>query len=100
MDKFAEKRDKYIKRNKYYYKDLIKFFKYNIPEGSSVLEIGCGTGYILDRLKPSKGVGIDISTKMIEAAKAYATLGEVLGTLRMVMGEPYDPLEVLNHPFF
>jgi len=69
MDKLAEKRDKYIKRNKYYYKDLIKFLKYNIPEGSSVLEIGCGTGYILNHLKPSKGVGIDISPKMIEVAK-------------------------------
>ena len=37
---------------------------------------------------------------MIEAAKTYATLGEVLGTVRMAMGESYDPLEVLSHPFF
>jgi ubiquinone/menaquinone biosynthesis C-methylase UbiE len=69
MDKLAEKRDKYIKRNKYYYKDLIKFLKYNIPEGSKILEIGCGTGYILNSLNPSRGVGIDISSEMIEIAK-------------------------------
>lgn len=37
---------------------------------------------------------------MIDAAKAYATLGEVLGTVRLVMGEPYDPLGVISHPFF
>jgi len=37
---------------------------------------------------------------MIEAANASATLCEVLGTLRIVMGEPYDPFEVLNHPFW
>jgi len=37
---------------------------------------------------------------MIEAVGHYATLAEVLGTLRVVMGEPYDPLEVLSHPFF
>jgi len=37
---------------------------------------------------------------MIEAARQSATLAEVLGTLRMVMGEPYDPFEVLNHPFW
>ena len=53
MDKLAERRDKYIKRNKYYYKDLIKFLKYNIPEGSKILEICCGTGYILNSLNLS-----------------------------------------------
>jgi methylmalonyl-CoA mutase N-terminal domain/subunit len=37
---------------------------------------------------------------MIEAAQQSATLCEVLGTLRMVMGETYDPLEVLSHPFW
>jgi methylmalonyl-CoA mutase, N-terminal domain len=37
---------------------------------------------------------------MIEASKQYATLGEILGTVRMVMGESYDPLNVLTHPFF
>ncbi|MBW2096618.1 MAG: hypothetical protein JRI80_17235, partial [Deltaproteobacteria bacterium] len=37
---------------------------------------------------------------MIEAAKSYATLEEVLGTVRVVMGESYDPLGVHTHPFF
>jgi methylmalonyl-CoA mutase, N-terminal domain len=37
---------------------------------------------------------------MIEASKEYATLGEILGTVRMAMGETYDPLNVLTHPFF
>lgn len=37
---------------------------------------------------------------MIDAAKQYATLAEVLGTVRRVMGEPYDPLGILGHPFF
>lgn len=37
---------------------------------------------------------------MIEAVKKKATLGEVLGTVRMVLGETYDPLGILSHPFF
>jgi methylmalonyl-CoA mutase N-terminal domain/subunit len=37
---------------------------------------------------------------MVEASKHYATLAEILGTVRMVMGEAYDPLGVLTHPFF
>lgn len=70
MDRLAEKRDKYIRRNRYYYKDMIRFMRFNIPEGSRVLEIGCGTGYLLNALNPSRGVGIDISPKMIQTAQA------------------------------
>lgn len=69
MDHISKKRDKYIKRNRYYYKNIIKFLKFNIPERSSVLEIGCGTGFLLNALKPSRGVGIDISPAMIAIAK-------------------------------
>ncbi len=68
MDGVASKRQKYIRRSSYYYKDLRKFFKFNVPEGSSILEIGCGTGYLLNALKPDRGVGIDISPRMIEEA--------------------------------
>jgi len=68
MDDIARKRNKYIRRNRYYYKDLKKFLAFNVPEGGSILEIGCGTGYLLNVLKPARGVGIDISPKMIEIA--------------------------------
>ena len=37
---------------------------------------------------------------MIEASNHDATLGEILGTVRMAMGETYDPLNVVTHPFF
>jgi hypothetical protein len=33
-----------------------------------VLELGCGTGELLEALEPSRGVGVDISVRMIEAA--------------------------------
>ena len=70
MDAIAAKREKWINRNKYYYKNLEKFFRYNIPTDAKVLEIGCGTGFLLSRLKPARGVGIDISPEMIKTAKA------------------------------
>jgi len=69
MDKLASERDKWIKKNKYYYKDVVKFLRFNIPEGSKVLEIGCGTGYLLNKLNPERGVGIDISMEMVRIAK-------------------------------
>lgn len=70
IDKNANEREKWIKKNWYYYKDLKKFFKNNIQEKSSVLEIGCGTGYILNSQNPKIGVGIDISNEMIRIAKS------------------------------
>ncbi|RPI72574.1 MAG: glycosyltransferase, partial [Desulfobacteraceae bacterium] len=38
-------------------------------EGRSVLELGCGTGELLEALKPSRGVGIDFSGGMLEEAR-------------------------------
>ena len=69
MDDIVPDRDKWIKKNRYYYKDLLKLLKFIIPEGSDVLEIGCGTGHILNNVNPKKGVGIDLSSKMVEIAK-------------------------------
>lgn len=68
-DKVALKRDTYIKRSSHYYYNLVRFFKFNIPENSRVLEIGCGTGFLLNAVKPSHGVGIDISAGMINIAR-------------------------------
>ena len=38
-------------------------------KGASVLEIGCSTGELLANLQPKRGVGIDISPKIIERAR-------------------------------
>lgn len=70
MDNLAASRDLYIRKNSYYYNDLISFFRFHIPEGSSVLEIGCGTGDILNGVKPARGVGIDISSEMVNIASS------------------------------
>ncbi|RIV26748.1 glycosyltransferase [Fibrisoma montanum] len=62
-------RDRWIRRNRFYYKSLLEFLRYNIPENRSVLEIGCGTGYVLDQLRPGHGVGIDLNPAFIEHAR-------------------------------
>jgi glycosyltransferase involved in cell wall biosynthesis/SAM-dependent methyltransferase len=41
-----------------------------IPPGSSVLELGCGTGNLLSALKPARGLGLDISAEMVRLARA------------------------------
>jgi hypothetical protein len=34
-----------------------------------VLDLGCGTGALLNALRPSEGIGVDLSDRMIECAK-------------------------------
>lgn len=92
MEKLAPLRDKYIRRNRYYYKNLRNFFKFNIPEGSRVAEIGCGTGYLLNSLNPSHGLGIDFSPSMIEIARQnYPHLNfEVMDAEQLSIEEKFD----------
>lgn len=47
----------------------LRLLRFTIPEGSSILEIGCGTGEMLKELKPARGVGIDLSQVAITKAK-------------------------------
>jgi ubiquinone/menaquinone biosynthesis C-methylase UbiE len=65
----APDRDKWIERNAFYYEQDRDYMRFLIPEGQTVLDLGCGTGYLLASLKPSRGVGVDFSNRMIEIAK-------------------------------
>jgi len=42
--------------------------------------------------------GRNVVRPTIEAAKAYATIGEVVGAIRLAYGYPYDPLEDIETP--
>ncbi len=67
-DDITPKRIKWIKRNPYFYKQLHKTLSFVIPENSRVLNVRSSIGYILNKLKPSHGVGIDGSAKQVEQA--------------------------------
>ncbi len=53
----------------YYHHRLEEIYRNLIPEGQRVLEIGCGEGDLLSVLKPSFGLGLDISDVMIQKAQ-------------------------------
>jgi len=92
MDGIAERRDRYIRLSSTYYKDLIRLLAHFIPEGSDILEIGCGTGHLLGSLKPRRGVGIDISSKMLAIARSkYSYLTFVQDDVEtMSLNEKFD----------
>ena len=81
-DKVAKERDKWIKKNSYFYKNDNAYMKFIISEGARVLELGCGTGQLLNALNPSYGVGVDLSANMISVAqKNYSNLNFIQGDL-------------------
>ena len=67
FESYAPKRLSY--RRKGYHGLLERYYKFYVPAGSRVLEIGCGTGDLLAALQPSEGVGIDLSPEMIRIAR-------------------------------
>ena len=59
----------------FYHKLLQYYYAFLIPSGLRILELGCGHGDLLAHLKPSVGVGIDLSGEMIRvASKKYPNL--------------------------
>ncbi len=52
-----------------FHAQLLRYFRRHIPAGSRVLEWGCGTGDLLAGLRPSRGVGLDFSPRMIARAR-------------------------------
>ena len=69
FEKMAPKRDKWKGRNRFYQKTIEQQFAFIIPEGSTVLELGCSTGDLLNSVKPDRGIGVDFSETAIQIAR-------------------------------
>ncbi|MFC1905110.1 methylmalonyl-CoA mutase family protein, partial [Chloroflexota bacterium] len=54
---------------------------------------------VLLTLHKAAKAGENVMPYVIEAAKVYATVGEINGIIRQVYGDSYDPLGVINSPF-
>ena len=54
---------------KYYHRWLSRTYRFIIPKGSRVLELGCGSGGLLASLEPGYGMGIDFSASAIKNAR-------------------------------
>ena len=92
-DSLAAVRDDFRRKNDYYYRMLENDYRYLIPEFKRVLEVGCGTGDLLNAVNPSYGVGVDISGRMVERAKTkFPQLHFVHGTIHDL-----DPQEKFDY---
>lgn len=64
-DSIAQKMDIKTGCGGAYHRRLTQIFKLLIPPSRRVLEIGSGNGDLLSALKPSKGLGVDLSGQMV-----------------------------------
>jgi SAM-dependent methyltransferase len=65
----AATRIHYRKRRSYYWDSITDYCNFFIDDQSSILEIGCGTGELLNRFPSQDKTGIDFSERMIEEAR-------------------------------
>jgi SAM-dependent methyltransferase len=95
VERHAGSRDDWIARNAFHYVQEFEYMRFLVPDGASVLELGCGTGRLLAELRTSRGVGIDFSPAMIEIAKTNNP------DLEFTVGDVEDPavLAGLKGPF-
>jgi SAM-dependent methyltransferase len=60
---------------RYYHRRLDEIYAFVIPPHQRVLEIGCGEGDLLAAMKPSRGVGVDLSAaRLAEARRCHPHL--------------------------
>jgi len=77
---------------RFYRELLFRNLRLAIPKGSSVIEIGCGSGELLAHLSDCEVTGIDISAKQIEAAGRRIPAGRFhcMAAENLDFGEKYD----------
>ncbi|MBK1840813.1 glycosyltransferase [Azospirillum sp. YIM B02556] len=95
FDAMAPLRDRWAGRNRAFHEADRAYLRFLIPEGATVLEIGCGVGDTLAALKPARGVGIDLSPATIAVAKARHP------QLELVAADAEDPatIDAVKGPF-
>jgi len=92
FDAFAADEQRWRHRNRTYYRLLCQTFRFQIPPGQRVLEIGSGSGDLLAALRPSVGVGVDVSPGMVRLARSrHPELRfEVAAGEQLDLGETFD----------
>lgn len=99
FDKLALQRKKRT-INAYYWNEIIRYIKYFTHEDDTVLEIGCGSGDLLAKIKGKYKTGIDFSEEQIKWAKEkYANLSIeflVMDANNIQLDKKYDLIIISN----
>lgn len=92
FDRFAAVAERWQNRNRTYHELVARIARFHVLPHASVLEIGCGSGNLLASLEPARGVGVDLSPRMVTLARElhpqltfHVAAGEALD-----LGETFD----------
>jgi glycosyltransferase involved in cell wall biosynthesis len=93
-ERLAPSRDRWYRRNRGYHDYLERALRALVPPGRSVLELGCGTGNLLNAVDPARGVGFDLSPAMVDLSRhKYPEFQfEVQDVEAIDGGEPFDTI--------
>ncbi len=72
-EKCAKERSFWIDKNSYYHERDAAYFNFIIRNDSSVLDVGCGDGWLLSKVQATKKVGVDFSPAMIDVARTISS---------------------------
>jgi SAM-dependent methyltransferase len=94
-DASAHDRANWRRRATFFHGEDLRFVKFLIPNGARVLELGCSTGELLAALRPSFGVGVDLSSVTVAHARRN------FPDLSFYVGDVEDPefVRTLPGPF-
>jgi len=89
---------KYRKRRSYYWDSITRYCNYYIQEDSSVLEIGCGSGELLNAVNGHRKLGIDFCEPILNQAKEqFPDLHfELMDAENITIKEKYDVIILSN----
>jgi len=68
-DRICQESEAWQPLRAFYQKRLAEIYRFLIPPGARVLEVGCSRGDLLAAVRPGYGVGVDLSPAMIAKAK-------------------------------
>jgi SAM-dependent methyltransferase len=92
FDRLAVQAERWRRRTRGYHRLVESVARFHVPPGQSVLEIGCGSGDLLAALRPSVGVGVDVSAGMVGLARSRhpeLSFEQVAGE-RLRLGRSFD----------
>ncbi|MEO6882444.1 MAG: bifunctional class I SAM-dependent methyltransferase/glycosyltransferase family 2 protein [Bacteroidia bacterium] len=98
FEKIASAPEKKRRRHSYYWNEITNYCNYFSHDDYSVLEVGCGTGELINEIKGKRKVGIDFSPKMIEKAKNKFSQAEffVMSAENISFDEKFDVVILSN----
>ncbi len=98
--RYASQREKWVRANRYYYGQVERTLRFLIEPQKRVLSVRCQTGFTLEAVAPSRGLGVEISEEMIAEAKQLRPQFEYVcaDTEDIDLGEQFDYI-IVNDVF-